>query len=43
MLAGARPGWYGFDVPRKIRQLIADLERAGFVVVPCGRGLQCHS
>jgi predicted RNA binding protein YcfA (HicA-like mRNA interferase family) len=25
-------------VPRKIRQLVADLERAGFVVVPGGKG-----
>ena len=25
-------------MPRKIRQLVADLERAGFVQVPGGRG-----
>ncbi len=25
-------------VPRKIRQLVADLERVGFVVVPGGKG-----
>jgi predicted RNA binding protein YcfA (HicA-like mRNA interferase family) len=25
-------------VPRKIRQLIAELQRAGFVVVPGGKG-----
>jgi len=25
-------------VPRKIRQLIADLERAGFLLVPGGKG-----
>jgi len=25
-------------VPRKIRQLVADLERGGFVVVPGGKG-----
>ena len=25
-------------MPRKIRQLIVDLERAGFVVVPGGKG-----
>ena len=25
-------------MPRKIRQLVADLERAGFVVVPGGKG-----
>ena len=26
------------NVPRKIRQLIADLEQAGFVLVPGGKG-----
>lgn len=26
------------SVPRKIRQLVADLERAGFVLVPGGKG-----
>lgn len=25
-------------MPRKIRQLVADLERAGFVLAPSGRG-----
>jgi len=40
LLAGARPGWYGFDVPRKIRQLVAELEQAGFVVVPGGSTLR---
>lgn len=25
-------------MPRKIRQLVADLERAGFVLVPGGKG-----
>jgi len=25
-------------VPRKIRQLVADLEQAGFVIVPGGKG-----
>ena len=27
-----------FCVPRKIRQLVADLERTGFVLVPGGKG-----
>ena len=31
-------GYQRFLMPRKIRQLIADLERAGFVGVPGGKG-----
>ena len=27
-----------FHVPRKIRQLVSDLERAGFELVPGGKG-----
>ena len=38
MLAGGGPDWYGFDVPRKIRQLVADLERAGFARIHGGKG-----
>ena len=38
MLAGARLDWYGCDVPRKIRQLVAELEQAGFIIAPGGKG-----
>ncbi|MEO7299764.1 MAG: type II toxin-antitoxin system HicA family toxin [Verrucomicrobiota bacterium] len=27
-----------FHVPRKVRQLVSELERAGFVLVPGGKG-----
>ena len=41
MVWGWRAGsWAGsfYRVPRKIRQLVADLEHAGFVLVPGGKG-----
>ncbi|MBI2925434.1 MAG: hypothetical protein HYY24_06985 [Verrucomicrobia bacterium] len=39
-LAGASLGCYGFAVPRKIRQLVADLERAGFARIHGGATLR---
>ena len=30
--------WHSVVVPRKIRQLVADIEQAGFVRVPGGKG-----
>jgi predicted RNA binding protein YcfA (HicA-like mRNA interferase family) len=38
VLARDLPEDYSLLVPRKIRQLVADLERAGFVVVEGGKG-----